>query len=130
MQGETTVRNAIISSDITTEWKMFHQFMAKQPKSDIKSQLKELWSTEMSKPMFANLNTLAAIDLSIPVSGASIKRSFSQMKLIKMRLCSSLCDSSLSPLMKISTESPDALADGNLEDIVDVWNRKCRRIPV
>ena len=99
---------------------MFCQFMAKLPKSDMKSQLNELRSTEMLKCTFLNLNTLAAIALSITVSIASIDRTFSQMKLIKMRLRSSLNDSSLSNLMKLGIESPDSVTHGNLEDIVHV----------
>ena len=41
----------VISPDIRTEWKMLHHFMAKQPKSDMKSQLKEQRSTQMLKPV-------------------------------------------------------------------------------
>ena len=84
----------------------------------------------MLEPMFPNFDTLAAIALSISVSTASVERSFSQMKLIKTRLHSSLSDSRLSHLIEIGTESPDSLTEGNLEDIVNVWNSKHRRIPV
>ena len=77
----------------------------------------------MMKTMFLNLSTLATISLSIPVATASVERSFSQMKLIKTRLQSRLCDTSLSHLMKIAIEYPDKLTDSDLEDIVDVWNR-------
>ena len=58
---------------------------------------------------------------------ASIERSFSQMKLIKTRLRSTLNDKSLS---KITLESPVELTDSRLEEIIDVWNRKNRRIVV
>ena len=51
------------------------------------------------------------------------------MKLIKTRLRSSLNDKSLSNLMKIALESPDELTDSHLE-VVNVWNRKSRRIVV
>ena len=61
---------------------------------------------------------------------ASVERSFSQMKLIKTRLRSSLNDKSLSNLMKIALESAVELTDSHLEEIVDVWNRKSRRIVV
>ena len=86
----------------------------------MKSQLKELWSTEMLKPMFSNLNALAAIALSIPISTVSTERSFSVRKLIKIRLCSSVSDSNLSHQMKTDIESPDSHTDSELKDIVDV----------
>ena len=109
----------MISPHITTEWKTFHQFVAKQPKENLKLQLTELVTNEMLKSMFPNFNTLATISLSIPVATAFVERSFSQMKLIKAHLCSRLSDTSLSHLMKIAIESPDKLLDSDLEEIVD-----------
>ena len=73
LQGEETVKEAMISSDITTEWKTFRQFMAKQPKENMKLQLTELATNEMLKSMFPNLNTLATSSLSIPVATASVE---------------------------------------------------------
>ena len=96
----------------------------------MKAQLKELASNDMIKTLFPNLSKIGAICLSIPVTTASVERSFSQMKLIKTRLRSSLNDKSLSNLMKIALESPDELTDSHLEEIVNVWNRKSRRIVV
>ena len=69
-----------------TEWKTFRQFMSKQPKPNMKLQLKELVTNNMLTTMFPNLSTLGNIYLSIPVSTASVERSFSQMKLLKTRL--------------------------------------------
>ena len=87
-------------------------------------------ANEMLATMFPNLHTLAKICLCIPVATASVERSFSQMKLIKTRLRSSLKDTSLSHLMKIAIESPNVLTDSDLEEIVEVWNRKNRRVSV
>ena len=84
----------------------------------------------MIKTLFPNLSKIGAICLSIPVTTASVERSFSQMKLIKTRLRSSLNDKSLSNLMKIALESPDELTDSHLEEVVNVRNRKSRRIVV
>ena len=89
--------------------------------------LQELITTEMVVAMFPNLSKIASIGLSIPVSTASVERSFSQMKLIKTHLRNSL---SLSHLMKISIELPQKLTETNLEEIVNIWSRKSRRIPV
>ena len=96
----------------------------------MKAQLKELASNDMIKTLFPNLSKIGAICLSIPVTTASVERSFSQMKLIKTRLRSSLNDKSLSNLMKIALESPDELTDSHLEEVVNVWNRKSRRMVV
>ena len=70
---------------------------------NMKSQLTDMVSNDILTTMFPNLHT--TISLSIPVATASVERSFSQMKLIKMRLHSSLKDTSLSHLMKIAIES-------------------------
>ena len=99
-----------------------------KPEDNMKLQLKEIASNDMLKTLFPNLSKLATICLSIPVATASVERSFSQMKLIKTRLRSSLNDKSLSHLMKIAIESPAELTDSHLEEIVNVWNRKDRRI--
>ena len=96
----------------------------------MKAQLKELASNDMIKTLFPNLSKIGAICLSIPVTTASVERNFSQIKLIKTRLRSSLNDKSLSNLMKIALESPDELTDSHLEEVVNVWNRKNRRIVV
>lgn len=80
--------------------------------------------------MFPNLHKLATLCLTIPVSTASVEQSFSKMKLIKTHLQNSLGECNLSHLMKITTESPEKLIDGDLEEIVDVWNCKPRRIAV
>ena len=104
--------------------------MFKQPKDDMLLQLKELASNEMLENMFPNLNKLAKFSISIPVTTASVERSFSQMKMIKTRLRNRLSDSSLSLLMKIAIESPITMSDSILEEMVDIWNRKGRKISV
>ena len=61
----------------------------------------------------------------------SLSQSKSQMKLIKSRqVRSSLSESSLSHLMKIAIETEDKLTDSDLKAIVDIWNRKGRRVAV
>ena len=82
----------------------------------------------MLEIMCPGLSTLANVCLTIRT--ASVERSFSQMKMIKTRLRSRLGEDNLSHLMKITIESPEILSDEELEEIVDVWNRKPRRISV
>ena len=114
---------AIVSSDLNTEWKAYCRLLIKQPKGDISMQLKELLTNDMLIALFPNLHKLATICLSIPISTASEERSFSDMKLIKNSLRHRLTELGLSNLMKIVIESREKLTDGNLDEIVDVWNR-------
>ena len=120
VDGEETVKAAMISTEIRTEWKTFRQLLVKQPQDTTASQLKELVSNDMLRAMFPNLNKIASIGLMIPVSTASVERSFSQMKMIKTRLRNSLSDCSLSHLMRIAIEAPEVLSESDLEEIVDV----------
>ena len=92
--------------------------------------MKELLTNGMLIALFPNLHKLATICLSISISTASAEQSFSDMKLIKNRLGNRLTELSLSNLMKIVIESPEKLTASYLEEIVDVWNRKGRRIAV
>ena len=85
---------------------------------------------DMLKAMFPNLHKMASIGLTIAVSTTSVERSFSQMKLIKTRLRNALSDCSLSHFMKIAIEAPEVLSDSNLDEIVNVWRRKSRRLSV
>ena len=81
--GEPTNMEAVITSDITTEWKIYHQLLVNKPENNMKSQLKELVCNDTMRTLFPNLCKIATISLSIPVSTASVEISFSQMKLIK-----------------------------------------------
>ena len=96
MLGKPTIREAVITSDVTTEWKMYHQLILNKPKSNM----------GMLKTMFPNLT----ICLSISVATASVERNFSQLELIKTHLRGSLNEKRLSCLMKIAIESPAELA--------------------
>ena len=129
LEGTQFKKAAIVCSDLSTEWKTYHQLI-KQPKDDIYMQLKELLTNDMLIALFPNLHKLATICLSIPISTTSAEQSFSDMKLIKNRLRNRLTELSLSNLMIIVMESPEKLTDSDLEEIVDVWNRKGRRIAV
>ena len=124
------MKKVLIFSEIHTEWISYRRFMAMNPKENMKSQLTDMASNDMLTTMFPNLHTIATISLSIPVATASVERSFSQMKLIKTRLRSSLKDTSLSHLMKTAIKSPDELTDSDLDERVEVWNRKKRRVSV
>ena len=62
------------------------RFVAQQPKESIGEQLQELVTNNMMGAMYPNLKLLATVCLTMPVTTASVERSFSKMKLIKSRL--------------------------------------------
>ena len=130
--GDEFLMPAVVtsSSDLPTEWKTFRRYITNQPRKDIKEQLKELSTNSMMQTMFPNLSILANVCLTIPVGTASVERSFSHMKIVKSRLRNQLGEANLSYLMKIALESPEALSDEELGQIVTVWTRKPRRIAV
>ena len=104
--------------------------LAKKPEESMALQLQELITNDMLVTMFPNVSKIASIGVTMPVSTASVERSFSQMKLIKTRLRNSLSESTLAQLMRIAIESPEKLTEDQLEAILDVWNRKPRRITI
>jgi len=55
LQGTSTNREAVITPDITTEWKTYHQLFVRKPETDMKAQLKKLASHDMIKTLFNNL---------------------------------------------------------------------------
>ena len=84
----------------------------------------------MMQTMFPNFSILANVCLTIPVGTATVECSFSHMKMIKSRLRNRLGETNLSYLLKIALQSPEALSDEDLEEFVNVWTRKPRRIAV
>ena len=92
--------------------------------------LKELATSSMLVEMFPHLSDLAKVSLSIPVGTASVEQSFSQMKMVKTRLKNRLGEQNLAHLMRIAIETPEKLPDDIVESLVDIWNRKSRRINV
>ena len=109
LNDEETVKTAVISPEVHREWITFRTLLAKTPEDSIALQLKELITNEMLVTMFPNLQKIASIGLTLPVSTASVERSLSQIKLIKTCLQNSLTEGRLTQLMRIAIESPDQL---------------------
>ena len=66
-----------------------------------------MFGCEAYRSIFPEYFKLLEIILSLPVSTATVERSFSKMRLIKTRLRSRLTDDNLKRLMRISIEGPD-----------------------
>ena len=70
---------------------------------------------------------LINIMLTLPVETATVERSFSQMKMIKTRLCNRLNDTNLKQLMRIAIEGPEMkLVD--FDEVIDVFRENNGRI--
>ena len=89
--------------------------------------LAEMEKSHTYEGIFPETWKLLNIMLALPVSTASVERSFSQMKLIKTRLRSRLSDMNLEHLMKIAIEGPP-LTDVDFSEILDIFKLKNRHI--
>ena len=128
--GEECIKEALISDDVKSEWTTYKHFLTDSHEDDMAAQLQELVSNKTMSALCPNLSILGEVFLTIPVSTASVERSFSQMKLIKTRMRSCLSELSLSHLIMVAIEGPNKLTDSDLESIVNVWNRQPRRIAI
>ena len=52
LDGEEYEKEALITTEVRVEWTVFRNYIAKQPKQDMASQLKNLVTTYMLKTMF------------------------------------------------------------------------------
>ena len=73
LEGTEFEKAAIVSSDLSTEWKTYRQLLIKQPKDDISMQLKQSLTNDMLIALIPNLHKLATIFSSIPISTASLE---------------------------------------------------------
>ena len=80
VQDDEYTKEAVISPELRTEWKIFRSYLSKQSKGTLCSKLTKLSTDEMLRTIFPNISTLANICLTIPVITALVERSFSQMK--------------------------------------------------
>ena len=61
---------AIVSSDLSTEWKTYRQFLIQLPKNSISMQLKKLLTNDIHTALLPDLHKLATICWSLPISAA------------------------------------------------------------
>ena len=72
--------------------------------------------------VFAETWKLLNIKMALPVSTATVERTFRQMKLIKL-VYVSLSDSNLVHLMKIAIEGP-SISNVDFNEILDIFKQK------
>ena len=78
--------------------------------------------------MYPNLSTLAQICCVVPIHSADVKRTFSQLKLIKINIRNRMLEKTLDSLLHITTEGPK-VTEFPVKDAVALWaSKKNRRI--
>lgn len=112
------------------EWRFFRKIMFKEYNSiTMDSVLSNLITNDTTGAAYPNLVTLTSVALTLPVTTATVERSFSDMKLIKICLRNRLGEESLDQIMHISIEGPDTLNYDELKEIVTHWKvQKSRRL--
>ncbi len=136
--GKTYTSPPLVDGEeILAEW-VFKRALAKEtkalmtkrklPKPPTLQDVKAEMETSAGYPdIFPEVFKLINILLTLPVGTATVKRSFSQLKLVKTRLRSQISDSNLTKLMRIAIEGLD-LARVDFNEIVDVFKEKNHRI--
>ena len=115
--------------DTESEWKLFRRLLFVQHKdSSLQQVLSTLLSSADLSAAFPNLAKLAAILIVLPVTTATVERTFSSMKLIKTRLRSRMGENTLEHAMRICIEGPDQLSNDTLEAVIDHYKHAKRRI--
>ena len=97
-------------------------------KSSLQQVLSALLSSTTIATFSPNLAKLAAILIVLPVTTATVERTFSSMKLIKTRLRNRMGESTLEHTMRICIEGPDRLSNETQEVIDHYKHSKQRRI--
>ncbi len=122
--------------ELLSEWKTFRRALiqekasvvqAKETRPSLQDLLQTMQKCDSYKAIFPQMLSLMNILLAIPVSTATVERSFSQMKLVKNRLRSRLSDVSLAQLMRVAIEGPE-LTNVNFEESLAIFGQQNRRI--
>ena len=123
--------------EFLSEWKTFRRALIQEKKSimqttrnsqpSLQDTLQSMQEYEAYLSIFPQMFSLMNILLAIPMSTATVERSFSQMKLVKNRLRNRHSDVSLPQHMRIAIEGPE-LTDINFEEILDIFGQQNRRI--
>ena len=77
--------------------------------------------------IFPNLVKLLQIYQIIPLTTATVERSFSTLKLVKSNLRNHLKEDTLDWCMRIAIEGPDSLSDEDVTTVIRIWKEKKTR---
>ena len=135
-KGKTGVSICDVDKEqVEAEWKLLRRVLFSQFKESHRdgehSVISSLLTNSTILAAFPNIACLASIALVLPVTTATVERSFSDMKLVKTRLRSRLGEGTLDQALRVCIEGPEYLSDSALDAIITDWKeRKQRRIAV
>ena len=110
------------------EWKIFRRILFNQrSESGLQKTVTTFLASSALVAGFPNLASLARLAVVLPVTTATVERSFSDIKLIKTRLRSRLGEETLNHTMRISIEGPDKLNSEDIDNIIQYWKEKKTR---
>ena len=115
-----------------SEWKLFRRVIfVRHRGSTLQQVLSVLLGTTDIVAAFPNLSKLASILMILPVTTATVERTFSTMKLVKTRLRSRMGEDTLEHTMRICIEGPDNLPEDTLDAVIHHYkSSKKRRLPL
>ena len=102
------------------EWKAFKLVIFEEKSLSLRKIATLFLRSEAKCVTFPNIRILLTIAMVLPVSTATIERSFSVMKLIKDRLRNWLLPASIFKLMIIAIKGPP-LHDVDFDAVLDLW---------
>ena len=118
----------VVSEETEAEWKIFRRILSTNfSSSSLSEVLTSITTNETLKAGFPNLERLAALAMVLPVTTATVERSFSNMKLVKTRLRSWLGEDTLDQALRVCIEGPARLGKKELEVIINHWKEQKHR---
>ena len=123
--AEIAVVPDIDKDDTLTEWRIFKRLLYNRFRnSSVQDMTSSVLASESQCLMFPNVVKLLQIYQIIPLTTATVERSFSTLKLVKTNLRNRLKDSMLDWCMRIAIEGPSTLSDEDITAIIQIWKEK------
>ncbi len=133
--GETGMSVPDVDGEqVEGKWKFFRRVMFAQFKSGgtdsngsalgLGTVLSSLLTNGTLKAAFPSLVCLASLVLVLPVTTATVERSFSDMKLVKTWLRSKLGEETLDQALRVCIEGPNQLCNDRFEAIITHWKEQ------
>ena len=116
-----------------SKWRIFKRLLyGKYEKYNVQHMTSSVLASESQCLLFPNIVKVIQIYQIIPLTTATVERSFSTVKLVKTNIRSRLIDCTLDSCMRIAIEGPDSLADDDIEAIISIYleTKKTRRLAV